>query len=43
MQQPMTRSRLSIDLEDGLRCSSDGGLVPTTSLAVGAYPDQWGG
>lgn len=43
MQQPMTRSRVSIDLGDGLRCSSDGGSVPTMSLSVGAYPDQWGG
>lgn len=43
MQQPMTRSRVSIDLGDGLRCSSDGGSVPTMSLSIGAYPDQWGG
>lgn len=39
----MTRSRVSIDLGDGLRCTSDGGSVPTMSLSVGAYPDQWGG
>jgi hypothetical protein len=41
-QQPMTRSRVSIDMGNGLRCTSDGGSVPTLSLSVGAYPDQWG-
>jgi hypothetical protein len=38
----MTRSRVSIDMGDGLRCTSDGGSVPTLSLSMGAYPDQWG-
>lgn len=42
VQQPMTRSRVSIDMGNGLRCTSDGGSVPTLSLSVGAYPDQWG-
>lgn len=41
-QQQMTRSRVSIDMGNGLRCTSDGGSVPTLSLSVGAYPDQWG-
>lgn len=42
IQQNMTRSRVSIDMGDGLRCTSDGGSVPTLSLSMGAYPDQWG-
>lgn len=42
LQQNMNRSRVSIDMGDGLRCTSDGGSVPTLSLSVGAYPDQWG-
>lgn len=32
---------MSIDL-GGLRCSSDGGVLPSLSLSAGAYPDQWG-
>ena len=32
---------MSIDL-GGLRCSADGGGVPSLSLSAGAYPDQWG-
>lgn len=42
VQQNMNRSRVSIDMGDGLRCTSDGGSVPTLSLSMGAYPDQWG-
>lgn len=42
IQQNMTRSRVSIDMGDGLRCTSDGGSVPTLSLSMGAYPDQLG-
>lgn len=38
-QQQATRSRVSIDLGGGLRCSSDGGNTPTLALSVGAYPD----
>ncbi len=36
------RSRVSIDLGGGIRCSSDGGSVPSLSISAGAYPDQWG-
>lgn len=42
-QQTMTRSRVSIDMGDGLRCTSDGGSVPSLGVSIGAYPDQWGG
>ncbi len=38
----MQRSRVSIDLGGGIRCSSDGGSVPSLSFSAGAYPDQWG-
>ena len=38
----MRRSRVSIDMGDGLRCTSDGGDVPVLSLSMGAYPDQIG-
>jgi hypothetical protein len=41
-QQQMSRSRVSIDMGDGIRCTSEGGAVPTLGLSVGAYPDQWG-
>lgn len=40
-QQFPQGSRVAIDL-GGLRCSSDGGVVPSLSLSAGAYPDQWG-
>ena len=40
IQQNMSRSRVSIDMGDGLRCTSDGGSLPTLSLSMGAYPDH---
>ncbi len=36
----MTRSKASLDMGDGIRCSSDGGSVPTLSMSVGALPDR---
>ncbi|MEB3350698.1 MAG: hypothetical protein VKM01_00065 [Cyanobacteriota bacterium] len=38
----MTRSRVIIDFGNGIRCSSDGGSIPSLSVSAGAYPDQWG-
>ena len=36
----MTRSKASLDMGNGIRCSSDGGSVPTLSMSVGALPDR---
>jgi hypothetical protein len=36
----MTRSRVIIDFGHGVRCSSDGGSVPSLSVSAGAYPDS---
>jgi len=41
-QQVTQGSRVSIDL-GGIRCSSDGGALPSLNLSAGAYPDQWAG
>lgn len=38
----MQRSRVSIDLGGGIRCSSEGGSIPSLSFSAGAYPDQFG-
>ncbi len=40
--QNMTRNRVSIELGNGIRCSSDGGSVASLSFSAGAYPDQLG-
>ena len=37
----MTRSKSSLDMGNGVRCSSDGGSVPTLSMSVGALPDRF--
>ena len=37
----MTRSKASLDMGNGIRCSSDGGSVPTLSMSVGALPDRF--
>ena len=37
----MTRSKASLDMGNGVRCSSDGGSVPTLSMSVGALPDRF--
>jgi len=42
LHNDMKRSRVSIDMGDGLRCTSDGGNVPVLSVSMGAYPDQIG-
>lgn len=36
----MSRSNASIDMGNGIRCSSNGGSVPTMSMSVGALPDR---
>jgi hypothetical protein len=38
----MTRSRVIIDFGNGIRCSSDGGSIPSLSVSAGAYPDAMG-
>jgi len=41
IQPNVNRSRTGIDLTgDGMRCSSDGGAVPTLSMSVGVVPGQ---
>lgn len=41
-QPSMTRSRVIIDFGNGIRCSSDGGSIPSLSVSAGAYPDTMG-
>ena len=36
----MERSTASLDMSNGIRCSSNGGSVPTMSMSVGALPDN---
>ena len=36
----MNRSNAAIDMGNGIRCSSNGGSVPTMSMSVGALPDR---
>lgn len=41
-QATMSPARVTIDFGNGIRCSSDGGSIPSLSFSAGAYPDQWG-
>jgi len=38
----MQRSRVSIELGNGIRCTSDGGSISSLTFSAGAYPDQLG-
>lgn len=33
------RPRLTVELEQGVRCSIEGGASPSLSFSIGAYPD----